>query len=108
MSLKKHISITFAHNINTPVVEYKTWCMIEGVTFCFFNFLLGTKPEYSVAEVWLQQGGLYKRFMSEAEGQHRAGLDACDGLHQHWIASSGDFQAQRFTGGENEGVCTAC
>lgn len=51
MSLRKHISITFAHNINTPVVEYKTWCMMEGVTFCFFNFLLGTKPEYSVAEV---------------------------------------------------------
>lgn len=57
-----------------------------------------------MAKVRLQQGGLYQRIMSKAEGERWAGLDAYDGLRQQRIASSGDFPAQWLTGGQNEGV----
>lgn len=44
--------------------------------------------------------------MPEAEGDLWAGLDAWAWLYKRRLASSGDFQAQRLTRGEDERVCT--
>lgn len=60
-----------------------------------------------MAEVRLQQGGLYQRFMSEAEGDLWAGLDSRAGLCKHRVASSWDFQAQQLTWGKDERVRAA-
>lgn len=69
--------------------------------------LVGSRSEFSVAEVWRQQGGLHQGFMSEAEGDLWAGNDAGAGLCKHWVASSWDLQAQRLTRGEDGRVWAA-
>lgn len=80
--------------------------MFNFLLVCW-SFFLGPKSEFSVAEVRLQQGGLYPRFMSEAEGDLWAGLDAWTWLCEQRSAAAGDFQAQWLTRGEDERVRAA-
>ena len=80
------------------------FCLFYTLNLCCGCSFLGSRSEFSVAEVWRQQGGLHQRFMSEAEGDLWAGLDAGAGLCKHWVASSWDLQAQRVTWREDDRV----
>lgn len=56
----------------------------------------GAEPEFSVAEVRLQQGGLHPKFVPQAEG------DVRPGFREHGAAASRDFQAQQLTEAKDE------
>lgn len=71
---------------------------------CLDGCFEGAGPELSVAEVRLQQRGLHPWFVSEAEGEQRAGVRAARGPRQLRPTSAGDFSPQHLTGGEDTGV----
>lgn len=68
------------------------------------DHLAGSRSEYSVAEVRLQQGGLHPRPVPEAEGEPRAGPDAGFGLGELRAAPPGDLPAQHPAGGQDQRV----